>query len=165
MRRRYSANRGEERLIVTLVKCRPALGSTPQNTFAVPRRSYSLSRRATRPGFMATGGRTSRCKTTGFSSSHTTGSFSESGFSYTASTSSMRAIYSSSSVGTHHIFFPPRLEIVGFQQDPDGLPAHAGHQLALHYLFHQQAHRPTRPTFRWLTASQGNDALLLLGIE
>ena len=31
----------EQRVSVTLVKCRPALGSTPQNTLAVPQRLYS----------------------------------------------------------------------------------------------------------------------------
>ena len=32
---------GGERVGVTLVKCRPVLGSTPQNTLAVPHRLYS----------------------------------------------------------------------------------------------------------------------------
>ena len=59
----------------------PALGSTPQNALAVPRRLYSQSRRATLPGRMGRGGRTSACSTTGFSSMQTTGSFSDSGFS------------------------------------------------------------------------------------
>ena len=31
----------EQRVGVTLVKCRPALGSIPQNTLAVPQRLYS----------------------------------------------------------------------------------------------------------------------------
>src|ERR1035437_4678353 len=42
----------------------------------------------------------SSCNTTGFSSIQTTGSLAESGLSYTPSTSSMRAMYSSSSFAT-----------------------------------------------------------------
>ena len=56
------------------VKWLPALGSTAQKTLAVPRRSYSLSRRASLPGTAGDGGRTSACNVTGFSSRHTTGS-------------------------------------------------------------------------------------------
>jgi hypothetical protein len=43
-------------LRITLLKHRPAFGSTPQNTLAVPQRRYSQSRRATRPGCMTIGG-------------------------------------------------------------------------------------------------------------
>src|ERR1019366_5623423 len=57
---------------------------------AVPQRLYSPSRLATRPGRIATGGRTSRCITTGFSSMQTTGPSSENGFSSTANTSPLR---------------------------------------------------------------------------
>src|SRR5215831_2510220 len=39
------ANSEPERSGVVKVKCRPAFGSTAQKTLAVPRRSYSLSRR------------------------------------------------------------------------------------------------------------------------
>jgi len=56
----------------------------------------------------------------------------DSGFSYTANTSSMRAMYSSSSSATHHIFSPPRFQVVAFQQDSDRLSSHPRHQLALH---------------------------------
>ena len=52
----------------SLGKWRPALGSTAQKTFAVPRRSYSLSRRDSRPGSAGVGARTSACSVTGFSS-------------------------------------------------------------------------------------------------
>src|SRR5690242_5268521 len=44
------ANSKPERSGVGKVKWRPAFGSTAQKTLAVPRRSYSLSRRASRPG-------------------------------------------------------------------------------------------------------------------
>ncbi len=148
-----------------LVKCRPALGSIPQNTLAVPQRLNSLSRRATLPGFIAIGERISACSTTGFSSMQTTGARWQRGFSYSRSTSSMRAMYSSSSSPTHHIFFPPRLQFVAFQQHPDGLSPDSRYQLAFDYLFGQQAHRPARPTRRRLTTSHGNDALSLFPIQ
>src|ERR1700684_927518 len=64
------------------VKCRPAFGSTAQKTLAVPQRSYSLSRLASRPGFAAEAGRTSACSVIGFSSRHTTGSCGSYGCSY-----------------------------------------------------------------------------------
>src|SRR5665213_3454988 len=49
---------------------------------------------------MGIGVHVSSCNTTGFSSIQTTGSLAESGFSYNPSTSSMRAMYSSSSFAT-----------------------------------------------------------------
>src|SRR5271155_3006481 len=110
-------------------------------------------------------GRVSSCSTVGFSSTQTTGSLADRGFSYVSSTSSMRAIYSSFSSPTHHIFFPPRLEIVAFQQDPDRLPAHLRDQFLLDHLFSQQAHRPARTPLRRRRASYGDNALLLLLIQ
>src|SRR5262249_33929271 len=68
------ANSKPERSGVGKVKCRPALASTAQTTLAVPRRSYSLSRRASRPGVAGDAGRTSACRVIGFSSKQTTGS-------------------------------------------------------------------------------------------
>jgi hypothetical protein len=70
-----------ERSGVGKVKCRPAFGSTAQKTLAVPQRLYSLSRLAISPGAAGTGGRTSACSDTGFSSKHTTGSQGFKGFS------------------------------------------------------------------------------------
>src|ERR1039458_5307737 len=90
-------------------------------------------------------GRVSSCSTVGFSSTQTTGSHSDGGFSYVLSTSSMRAMYSSFSSPTHHIFFPPRLEVVAFQQYPDCLPSHLRNQFSLDHFFGQQpssAHVP-----------------------
>jgi hypothetical protein len=65
----------------------------------------------------------------------------------------------------HHIFFPPRLQLVALQQNPDCFSAHLGYQLALDGLFGDQADCPTCSTFRRLTADHGNDALLLGAIE
>src|ERR1017187_1316518 len=70
---------------------------------------------------MGIGVHVSSCNTTGFSSIQTTGSLAESGLSYNPSTSSMRAMYSSSSFATHHFFFPPRLQIVAFEQHSYGI--------------------------------------------
>src|SRR5664279_2871665 len=82
-----------------------------------------------------------------------------------ASTSSIFWMYAWSNSAMHHIFFPPRLQLVALQQNPDCLSAHIGYQLALDGFFGDQADRPTGPTFRRLTADHGNDALLLGAIE
>jgi hypothetical protein len=100
----------------------------------------------------------------GFSSTQTTGSCPQNGFSYTANTSSMRPMYSSSSSAMHHIFFPPRLQVVAFQQDPHRLSSHPRHQLAFHRLFRQQANGPPCPAGGRRTAHQRHDALALLRV-
>jgi len=74
-------------------------------------------------------------------------------------------MYSGVNSVTHHIFFPPRLQLVALEQNPDCFSAHLGHQFALHGFFHNQAHRPTGPPCRCLTANHGNDALLLGMVE
>ena len=139
---------------------------------AAPRRTrwrcrHAGIRRRAAPSSRTHGqGRThSWCSTTGFSSTQTTGSRSLSGFSYTAKMSSMRRIYSSSSSATHHIFFPPRLQVVAFEQDPDRFPSHPRHQFAFHHFFRQQAHGPPRTAFGRGPAGQSDDALPLLGVE
>src|SRR5215470_5685795 len=100
------ANSKADRLGVGKGKCRPVFGSTAQKTLAVPHRSYSLSRRASRPGCAGETGRTSACSVTGFSSRHTTGSVGSYGFSYVARTSSILAMYSSSSSATVAVGMP-----------------------------------------------------------
>src|ERR1039458_10002695 len=144
---------------------RPALGWTPQKTLAVPRRSYSESRRAIRPGRIGRGGRTSACSTTGFSSTQTTGSLSDSGFSYILSTSSIRAMYSSFSAAMHHIFFPPRLQFVALEQDADRLPAHLRRQFPLDRLGSDQPHTPPRNALGRRTAHHGDDSLALAYVQ
>src|SRR5665213_1290844 len=143
----------------------PALGSMPQKTLAVPQRSYSWSRRATCPGCMGIEGLVSLCNTTGFSSTQTTGSRSDSGFSYILSTSSILEMYSSSNSPTHHIFFPPWLEVMAFQQNSNSLSAHAGNKFAFDHFLGQQSHRPAgTPLWRRRT-DHGDNALLLLLIQ
>src|SRR5437773_1041114 len=74
-------------------------------------------------------------------------------------------MYCSSSSATHHIFFPPRLQVVALQQNPDSLPPRFGDQSAFDRCLDDQAHGPARPTFRRLTADHGNDTLLLGVVE
>ena len=155
------ANCRPERSAVARVKCRPALGSTTPKTFAVPQRRYSLSRFAGEPGFAGIGDRSSACSDTGFSSKQTTGSEASWGFSYTASTSSILRMYCRSNCATHHIFFPPRLQVVVFQQYSNCLPTHPRNELTSDSLLGHQPYRPASIPLRGLTAHHGNDALLL----
>ena len=100
----------------------------------------------TLPGFMAIEERVSACNTTGFSSMQTTGARSQRGFSYIPSTSSIRTMYSSSSSPTHHIFFPPWLQVMAFQQNPDGFSPYPWNQFAFDYFFsHRRTVQRARP--------------------
>src|ERR1035437_4600074 len=110
---------------------------------------------------MGRGGRRSACRTTGFSSIQTTGSVSESGFSYRASTSSMRPRYSWSSSATHHIFFPPRLQVMTLEQDADRLPAHPPCQPPLPCFRGEDPPPPPPPASRGRAAPKSDDPLPL----
>jgi hypothetical protein len=74
-------------------------------------------------------------------------------------------MYLRSSSATQHIFFPPRLQVVAFEQHPDGLSPSAGNQLALDGLLGHQTHGPTRPPFRRFAAGHGDDTLLLGSVQ
>ena len=74
-------------------------------------------------------------------------------------------MYSSLSSGTDHIFFPPRLELVAEQKNPDGFPPHLWHQLAFHRFFGNQPDGPPRPAFRRVAADHGDDALARFGVQ
>ena len=74
-------------------------------------------------------------------------------------------MYSSSNFPTHHIFFPPRLEVVAFQQDTDGLSAHVRNKFASNHLLGQQPHRPACPAFWRRRAHNRNDALFLFEVQ
>jgi hypothetical protein len=65
----------------------------------------------------------------------------------------------------HHIFFPPRPEVVVKQQNPNGLPTHSRRQFTLHGLFGYQSHGPTRLALRRIAAYHGDDALFLVAIQ
>ena len=72
---------------------------------------------------------------------------------------------SSFSSGMHHIFFPPRLELVLSQDDTHRFSAHSIDDAALDRAFGQQADRPTRAAFWRRAAHQGDERCLLRAIE
>src|SRR3990172_5793403 len=74
-------------------------------------------------------------------------------------------MYAWSNSAMHHIFFPPRLQLVALQQNPDCLSTHLGNQLPFDGLFGDQADGPTGTAFRRFTADHGNDTLLLGTVE
>src|ERR1700677_4440199 len=82
-----------------------------------------------------------------------------------ASTSSMRAMYSSFSSAMHHIFFPPRFQFVALKQDADRLPAYLRRQLPLDRFGSDQPHRPPRLAFGRRTAYHGDDPLALSRVQ
>src|ERR1700738_4210797 len=70
-------------------------------------------------------------------------------------------MYSSVSSGTHHIFFPPRLEVVAEQQNPDRFASYARDQSLLYGMLGHQAHGPAGMAFRWTGADHSDDPLFL----
>ena len=74
-------------------------------------------------------------------------------------------MYAWSNSAMHHIFFPPRLQLVALQQDPDCLSAHLGNQLPFDRLLGDQADGPTGTTFRRFAADHGDDTLLLGAVK
>src|SRR5215467_864407 len=74
-------------------------------------------------------------------------------------------MYSSSRSATHHIFFPPRLEVVVKQQNPYRLPSYLRHQFTLHRFFGHQANRPPGATLWRIATDHGDNALFLVSIQ
>src|SRR5271157_394938 len=74
-------------------------------------------------------------------------------------------MYSSSRSATHHIFFPPRLEVVVEQQNPNRLPSYLWHQFTLHRFLRHQADRPAGTTFWRIAADHRDDPLFLVGVQ
>src|ERR1017187_2142793 len=74
-------------------------------------------------------------------------------------------MYSSSSSATHHIFFPPRLQVVVEQENPNGFPSHLGDQFSFDDLLGHQPHRPSSAPSWWSAANHGNDPLLLAFVQ
>jgi hypothetical protein len=70
-------------------------------------------------------------------------------------------MYSSLSSGTHHIFFPPRLQVVALEQDANCFPTDPWHQLPLDRLLRYQSNGPSGMPLRRLTANHRDNALLL----
>src|SRR5579884_510990 len=60
----------------------------------------------------------------------------------------------------HHIFFPPRPQVVALEQDANRLSAHPWDQLALDRLLRNQPHRPTGLSLRRITTDHRDDPLL-----
>ncbi len=77
----------------------------------------------------------------------------------------MRSMCFSSSSATHHISFPPRLEVAALKKRPNGLSTGSRHELALDRFLGNQPHRPARSVFGRITAHHGNDALFFAGPE
>src|SRR5258708_638327 len=65
----------------------------------------------------------------------------------------------------HHIFFPPRLEVVVEQQNPDCFPSHSWNQSPPHGFLGHQSHGPPGPAFGRVAAHHGNDALPLAVLQ
>src|ERR1700679_2308371 len=70
-------------------------------------------------------------------------------------------MYSSLSSGTHHIFFPPRLEVVAKKQNPNGFASDPRNQMSLYSLFGHQPHGPPGMALWRSGAHHGDDPLLL----
>src|ERR1700730_7773785 len=77
-----------------------------------------------------------------------------------ARTPSIFSLYSSSISATHHIFFPPRLQVVAEQQNPDGLPADPATDFSPYSLLADQPHCPSGCTFRWRPTDHRNNLLV-----
>ena len=74
-------------------------------------------------------------------------------------------MYSWSNFATHHIFFPPRFQVVAFQQHPNGFSPHPRNQFAPNRFFGQQPHRPAHPPFRRRRAGYGDNLLALVLVQ
>ena len=118
-----------------------------------------------RPGEAGRPGRAGSRSTTGRSSSATTGSDASAGCARVSRTSSIRATYSSSILGTHHIFFPPRFERVVLQQHPDRLSADLVDDAALHALLDDEHDGPSSASLGRWPADHGDDRRFLPRVE
>ncbi|HSB15077.1 MAG TPA: hypothetical protein VLE22_11505 [Bryobacteraceae bacterium] len=65
------------------------------------------------------------------------------------------------SSATHHIFFPPRLEVVVEEQNPNRFPSHAWNQPPFYGFLRNQSHGPAGAAFGRVAAHHGDDPLLL----
>src|SRR5271157_668912 len=71
----------------------------------------------------------------------------------------------SSSSATHHIFFPPRLEVVVEEQHPNGFPSRTGNQSPFLGFLRHQPHGPASAALRRRSAHHGDDPLLLTVVQ
>lgn len=77
----------------------------------------------------------------------------------------MCLMYSLSSFGTHHIFFPPRFEVVVGEYLPHGLSTHLGDNPPSHRLFCGQPDRPSCESLRCPTTHHRNNGALSPGVQ
>src|ERR1035437_6490211 len=71
----------------------------------------------------------------------------------------MRAMYSSFRSATHHIFFPPRLQVGALEQDADALPPHLWHQLPPHRFLGNEPNAPACMPQGWLATDHSDNPL------
>ncbi|MDB4928227.1 MAG: hypothetical protein JWM10_711 [Myxococcaceae bacterium] len=69
----------------------------------------------------------------------------------------MRATNAGVSAGTHKLFLPPRLQVVGLQEAPHGLAADRGDEFAADRLAGDQANAPPPESFRRCRADHRHD--------
>jgi hypothetical protein len=75
-------------------------------------------------------------------------------------------MYSASISGTHHIFFPPRFEVVAGEEASGGVAPHLGNDGATNSLFGDEADGPARTAFRRRSADhRGQRRLVFRGEE
>src|ERR1700692_2810133 len=74
-------------------------------------------------------------------------------------------MYSSSSSATHHIFFPPRLEVVVKEQYPDRFSSHSRNQSSFHGFLRHQSHGPAGAGLGRITANHDDIALPLAVLQ
>jgi hypothetical protein len=72
---------------------------------------------------------------------------------------------SRSILGTHHIFFAPRLEVVGCQDKPNRFSPDLWRDTRFNHTLGDQTNRPTRASFGRWAADQRDDRSLLRTVE
>lgn len=74
-------------------------------------------------------------------------------------------MYSVSIFGTHHIFFPPRFEVVAGEEAAGGVTAHLGDDPALDRLLRDEVDGPPCPSFGGRPAHHRRESGLFLGTQ
>lgn len=74
-------------------------------------------------------------------------------------------MYSSVSSGTHHIFLPPRFEVVAEKQNSNGLASNSWNKPPFHGLFRNQAYCPAGVSFGRTAADHCDDPLFLAVLQ
>lgn len=77
----------------------------------------------------------------------------------------MRSMNWVSTVGIHHIFFPPRLDPSFHESRVDGAAGDRCHRAVAGESFREEIYRPVAVPFRWIGARDGDEAGLLGIVE